>query len=80
MTAPFERPHWQADKAALGRTQGHLMLRLDSLYDVPPVLLADLAKPPFAGYRWSVRQSGTRVPGPRAEALEVLWSKRTRGA
>lgn len=78
MTAPVVQLHWQADKAVLGRTQGHLMLRLDSLFAVPPVLLADLAKPPLAGFRWSVRQSGTRVPGVRAEALEALWARRTR--
>lgn len=78
MTVPVERRHWREDKAALGRMTGFLMLRLDSLFDVPPVLLADLAKPPFSRYRWTVRQSGTRVPGALAEALEVLWSKRTR--
>ena len=80
MTAPVERLHWREDKAALGRTTGYVMLRLETLFDTPPVLLADLAKPPFARYRWSVRQSGTRVPGALAEALEALWAKRTAAA
>jgi 5-methylcytosine-specific restriction protein A len=77
MTAPVERAHWREDKAALGRTTGYVMLRLDALFDTPPVLLADLARPPFARYRWTVRQSGTRVPGALAETLEALWAKRT---
>ncbi|GIK86779.1 MAG: hypothetical protein BroJett026_22600 [Betaproteobacteria bacterium] len=79
MTAPVERLHWREDKAALGRTTGYVMLRLDTLRESPPVLLADLAKPPFAGFRWTVRQSGTRVPGRLADALETLWARRQDG-
>lgn len=73
MTAPVERAHWRDDQAALGRTTNYVMLRLDSLFDTPPLLLDELAKPPFSRYRWTVRQSGTRVPGSLAEALEELW-------
>jgi 5-methylcytosine-specific restriction protein A len=80
MTAPVERLHWREDKAALGRTTGYVMLRLDALFDTPIVTFDDLAKPPFAGYRWAVRQSGTRVPFPVADALERLWEARLRTA
>ena len=76
MSAPVERLHWREDKAAEGRTTGYVMLRLDSLYAVPPVPLADLARAPFAGFRWTVRQSGTRVPAHLAEALDRLWTSR----
>ena len=77
MTAPVERKHWRADKAALGRTTQYVMLRLDSLFASPPVTFDDFGKPPFARFRWSVRQSGVRVPGSLAEALESLWEART---
>ena len=79
MTAPVERLHWREDKAAEGRVTGYVMLRLDALYDVPLIGLADLAKVPFAGYRWTVRQSGTRVPAAKADALEALWIARCDG-
>lgn len=79
MTAPVERLHWREDKAAEGRTTGYVMLRLDALYEAPPILLADLARPPFGRYRWTVRQSGTRVPGSLADALETLWERRRAG-
>ena len=77
MTAPVERLHWRKDKAAQGARTGYVMLRLDALYEVPPILLAELAQPPFAGYRWTVRQSGTRVPAPLADALDRLWTRRS---
>jgi len=76
MTAPVERIHWREDKAALGRTTHYVMLRLDTLLEAPIVTFDDLAKPPFARYRWAVRQSGTRVPGSLADALEKLWEER----
>ena len=63
-----------------GRTTNYVMRRLDSLFDTPPVLLDDLAKPPFLRYRWTVRQSGTRVPGTLANALEDLWEPRRNAA
>jgi 5-methylcytosine-specific restriction protein A len=80
MTAPVERIHWREDKAALGRTTCYVMLRLDSLFTEPIVSFDDLAKPPFMRYRWAVRQSGTRVPGTLADALERLWDERLRAA
>lgn len=76
MTAPVERAHWRKDKAALGRTTHYVMLRLDSMFAMPPVLFDDLGRPPFARFRWAVRQSGVRVPGTLADALETLWDKR----
>lgn len=80
MTAPVECRHWRADKAAAGAVTGRVQLRLDALHALPIVSLADLAQPPFAGYRWSVRQSGTRVPAPLAEALDALWCDRCASA
>lgn len=80
MTAPVERTHWRADKAAQGRTTNYVMLRLDTLFELPPLTFDDLARPPFARYRWAVRQSGTRVPGALADALETLWEQRCAGA
>jgi len=78
MTPPVERLHWREDKAALGRTTGYVMLRLDTLLPGPIVTFDDLAQPPFSRYRWAVRQSGTRVPATLADALELLWDKRLR--
>jgi hypothetical protein len=49
------------------------MLRLDSLFELPLVTFDALARPPFSRYRWAVRQSGTRIPGSIADALETLW-------
>jgi len=77
MTAPVERAHWRRDKAAAGATAGYVMLRLDALHEMPPVTFDDLARAPFAGFRWGIRQSGVRVPGALAEALEALWAERS---
>jgi 5-methylcytosine-specific restriction protein A len=76
MTAPVRRAHWRDDKAAEGATTGYVMLRLDALFEMPVVTFDDLAREPFAGFRWGIRQSGVRVPGPLAEALEALWTER----
>jgi len=73
MTAPVERVHWREDKAREGRTTNFVMLRLDSLFEMPLVTFEALARPPFSRYRWAVRQSGTRIPGTIADALESLW-------
>lgn len=80
MTAPVERRHWRKDKAAAGAVTGYVMLRLDALYELPIVTFDELAEPPFAGFRWGIRQSGVRVPGPLAEALEALWQSRREAA
>lgn len=80
MTPPVERIHWRADKAGEGRTTNYVMLRLDALFELPVVTFADLSRPPFARYRWAVRQSGTRVPSTLADALEALWEPRCRAA
>jgi hypothetical protein len=79
MTAPVERLHWKADEAAKRKTTNFVMLRLDALFESPQVTFDDLGKPPFARYRWAVRQSGTRVPSTLAEALDTLWERRIAG-
>jgi hypothetical protein len=56
------------------------MLRLDALFELPIVTFDDLGEPPFAGFRWGIRQSGVRVPGPLAEALDDLWQSRCAAA
>jgi 5-methylcytosine-specific restriction protein A len=76
LTEPRPRLHWQAEKAAKGVTTQYLSLRLETLLDLPAVTYDDLGKPPFARYRWGVRQSGTYVPTAIADALETLWEKR----
>ena len=78
LTAPQEREHWRPEKAAQGATTQYLQLRLDTLLALPAVLYADLAKPPFARFRWGVRQSGTSVPTALADALEDLWDARVK--
>lgn len=77
MTPPFEKRHWRKDQAALGRTTNFVMLRLDALFASPIVLFDDLVQPPFTPFRWGIRQSGTRVPGPLAEKVEALWEARS---
>lgn len=80
MTAPVERLHWKADEAAKSKTTNFVMLRLDTLFELPPLTFDDLGKPPFSRYRWAVRQSGTRVPSTLADALETLWERRLASA
>ena len=80
LTAPQEREHWRPEKAALGATTQYLKLRLDTLLALPAVSYADLAKPPFARFRWGVRQSGTSLPTALADALENLWDARLAAA
>jgi 5-methylcytosine-specific restriction protein A len=76
MTAPTEGVHWREDKRRAGIPALYLRLRLNTLFALPVVTLDDLTEPPFAGYRWTVRQSGAYVPYARAEALERLWDER----
>lgn len=78
LKAPEERIHWRPEKAALGLTTNYLELRLDQLFELPPVTYADLAVPPFSRFRWGVRSSGTRVPMTLADALETLWERKTK--
>ena len=60
----------------MGATTNYLDLRIDTLLALPAVTYDDLAKPPFARFRWGVRQSGTSVPTVLADALEDLWEAR----
>ena len=76
MTPPVERAHWLEEKAREGRTTNFVMLRLDSIFEMPLVTFDVLAHPPFSRYRWAVRQSGTRIPGTIADALENVWEPR----
>lgn len=76
LTAPTPGAHWRPEKAAVGAVTQYLQLRLESLHPLPPLTYADLAKPPFARFRWGVRASGVRVPTALADALEDLWEKR----
>jgi 5-methylcytosine-specific restriction protein A len=76
LTAPAPAPHWRPEKAAAGITTQYLHLRLESLFPLPPVTYDDLARPPFARFRWGVRASGVRVPTTLADALEALWEAR----
>jgi hypothetical protein len=70
--------HWRPEKAAQGTTTNYLMLRLETLFDAPLVTFDDLGMPPFSRYRWAVRQSGTGVPAPLADALEDMWEARVK--
>ena len=77
MTAPAAGRHWIEAKAAAGIPALYLRLRLEVLVETPLVTFDDLAKPPFARFRWGVRSSGTRVPSTLADELEALWERRT---
>ncbi len=76
MSTPVPAPHWIEAKAAIGVTTNYVQLRLETLFEQPPITFDDLAKPPFSRYRWAVRQSGTYLPEPLADALEKLWDTR----
>ncbi len=79
LTAPWSDAHWIAEKAALGATTHYLKLRLEVLSDAPLIGLDELSRPPFARFRWAVRQSGTRMPSSIADALEPWWEERSTG-
>ena len=76
LSAPLTVPHWIKEKAAAGGTTNRLTLRLESLFETPPVLFDDLEVPPFRHFRWGVRSSGTYLPSAIADALEDLWETR----
>lgn len=80
LTEPQPAPHWRPEKAAIGATTQYLHLRLDALFPLPPLTYDDLARPPFARFRWGVRASGVRVPSTLADALEDLWEARVAAA
>jgi 5-methylcytosine-specific restriction protein A len=73
LSEPESRLHWWPEKAAKGIMTKYLKLRVDALFELPPVTYADLAKPPFGRFRWGVRASGVRVPSTLADRLEDLW-------
>jgi 5-methylcytosine-specific restriction protein A len=77
VAAPVPGRHWIAEKAAAGIPGLYVRLRLEVLREQPPVTFDDLAQPPFARFRWGIRQSGTRLPSSLADALEALWDART---
>jgi 5-methylcytosine-specific restriction protein A len=79
LTSPAPGRHWIEAKAAAGIPALYLKLRLEALHRAPLVTFDDLAKPPFARFRWGVRASGTRVPSALADALEALWEERLAG-
>ena len=76
LTAPHPEPHWRPDRAAAGAVMQRLILRLDTLLELPAITYDDLALPPFARFRWGVRSSGMHVPSALADALETLWEAR----
>jgi 5-methylcytosine-specific restriction protein A len=80
LTEPQPAPHWRPEKAAVGAVTQYLRLRLEVLQPLPAVTYDDLAKPPFARFRWGVRASGVRVPSTLADALEDLWEARLAAA
>ena len=79
LTAPVTGPHWSPEKLARGAVTNFVDLRLDQLFELPPLTYADLAVPPFGRFRWGVRSSGTRVPTTLADALEDLWERNSQG-
>lgn len=75
LTAPVAGPHWLDAKAALGATARFLQLSLDTLRAEPLIEFDALSVPPFARFRWGIRQSGTRLPSSLADALELVWEQ-----
>jgi hypothetical protein len=78
ISEPISGPHWRADKP--GAQALYLGIRIEALSAAPVILLDELTVPPFSRFRWTVRQSGTRVPSSLADALEPLWEKRLAAA
>jgi 5-methylcytosine-specific restriction protein A len=76
LSEPVAAPHWWPERAARGMMTQRLKLRIDALFELPPVTYADLAPPPFGRFRWGVRASGVRVPSALADRLEELWEAR----
>lgn len=80
LTPPVTVPHWIAEKAAVGITNNRVTLRLEALFELPPVTFDDLVEPPFRRFRWGIRSSGTYLPETIADALEDLWEARVAAA
>jgi len=78
LTEPKAAIHWRPEKAALGVTTQYLSLRLDTMFELPPVTYDDLAVLPFGRFRWGVRASGVRVPSALADQLEALWEAKVK--
>ena len=76
LTEPATVPHWIEEKAAAGITTNRLTLRLETLFELPPVTFDELEVPPYRRFRWGVRSSGTYLPAPIADAFEDLWEAR----
>ncbi len=73
VSAPVEGPHWLPERAARGMRTNHLGLEIDRLFPLPLVGFDVLGVPPFSRFRWTVRQSGTRIPSTLADLLEARW-------
>ena len=61
---------------APGISTNYTTLRLETLFDSPPITFDELSVPPFRRFRWGVRSSGTHLPETIADALEDLWEAR----
>src|SRR5258708_33905690 len=74
---PADRLHWRAEKAAEGKTYIFVNVNFELLLEDPLIGGDELKPPPFAGYSWTPRRSGNRIPEPLATALEARWSEVT---
>jgi 5-methylcytosine-specific restriction protein A len=80
LTAPETRRHWIEAKAAAGASTNYTMLRLERLFEMPPITFDEFVVAPFRRFRWGVRSSGTYLPETIADALEDLWEARAAAA
>ena len=76
LTVPETRLHWREERAAAGHTYNRTTLRLERLFELPPITFDELTVAPFRRFRWGVRSSGTYLPETIADALEDLWESR----
>jgi 5-methylcytosine-specific restriction protein A len=75
-TLPASRPHWDADRAAVGDVLPMVRVEFDVLDGAPRVSLDELSQPPFDTFLWTPQSSGVEIPAGIAGALEELWQAR----
>lgn len=67
-SAPYELPHWDAEKAAEGKTALRTDLYFKALSEQPIISLASLQER-YPNYKWTPEAGGITVPEPIASEL-----------
>lgn len=74
---PYQKIHWNAERARQGDTAYSVDIIFDLLSENPILGETDLQSGKLATHNWFPQASGTHIPQPIANELESLWTQKT---